>query len=133
ALPLKLSHNSTWKKKEQVLSDITEEILYSLGDIWRNPAFDAEFAEGQNEDIYITDVIIPLIRNALKKLLTKKHAFLSTAKRQSLASASKRSVDGKQGKHPDIMLIEKQHKKLHELLFAKCFCLICNDNKKKRM
>ncbi|CAG8660389.1 16351_t:CDS:1, partial [Dentiscutata heterogama] len=49
ALPPKFSHNSTWKEREKVLSDITKEILYSLGDIWQNPAFDAEFAEGQSE------------------------------------------------------------------------------------
>ncbi|CAG8768834.1 16696_t:CDS:2, partial [Cetraspora pellucida] len=57
ALPPKFSHNSTWKERKEVLSDITEEILYFL-----------EFAEGQSEGTYVTDVIMPLIRSALKKL-----------------------------------------------------------------
>ncbi|CAG8852273.1 15905_t:CDS:2, partial [Gigaspora margarita] len=73
-----------------VLVNITEEILDSLGDIWQNPAFDAELAKGQSE-----------------------------------------TVDGKQDKCPDIILIKKHYKKLYELLFIECFCLIRNESKKE--
>ncbi|CAH1765494.1 12889_t:CDS:2, partial [Entrophospora sp. SA101] len=41
-------------------------------------------------------------------------AFLSTAEKQSLASAD-RMGDGKQGKRPDVMFMEMHDEKLYEI------------------
>ncbi|CAG8597122.1 1128_t:CDS:1, partial [Diversispora eburnea] len=52
------------------------------------------------------------------------------AGRQSLASTD-RKEDGKRGKCPDIMFIEKYARKLYELMFVKSSRLICLEQKKK--
>ncbi|CAG8593837.1 8803_t:CDS:2, partial [Diversispora eburnea] len=59
-------------------ANVTDDILNSLCKIWRNLAFDEEFANAQSERTYVTDVIVPLIRSSLRKLPIKKYAFLST-------------------------------------------------------
>ncbi|CAG8520809.1 13246_t:CDS:2 [Gigaspora rosea] len=105
-LSQKLSHNKTWKKPEEVLVEITEEILNTLDNVWRNPAFCPKFEKQQSEGTYVTDVIVPLLRAALKELSVRKITLLSTAERQSVASADRKG-DGKQGKRPDVMLIEE--------------------------
>nr|CAG8666555.1 11083_t:CDS:2 [Entrophospora candida] len=57
-------------------------------------------------------------------------AFLSTAEKQSLASAD-RMGDGKQGKHPDVMFTEMCDGKLYELMFVECSHLVCTKKKKE--
>ncbi|CAG8663898.1 4999_t:CDS:2, partial [Dentiscutata heterogama] len=107
---------------------ITSEILEYLSDIWRNPAFEANIAKTQSEGTYVTDVIVPLLRASLKKLPIRNTAFLSTAERQSQASADRKGGENK-GKRPDIMLIEEYDGKLYELIFAECSRLICPKRK----
>ncbi|CAG8855467.1 33043_t:CDS:2, partial [Gigaspora margarita] len=126
-LPRKLSHDNSWKEDEATLANVVKNILGSLNSIWMNPAFDAEFASDQSEGTYVTDVIVPLIRATLNKLPIKKYAFLSSAERQSLASADKRG----RGKQPDIMFLEMCREKIYELMYIECLCLICTDRKKK--
>ncbi|CAI2193242.1 8035_t:CDS:2, partial [Funneliformis geosporum] len=77
-LPPKLSHNKTWKESEEDLVEISGEILNTLGDVWRNPAFGPKFENTQSEGTYVTDVIVPLLRATLKKLPVRKIALLST-------------------------------------------------------
>ena len=60
------------------LADITTGILESLNIIWRNPAFEAQYAKTQSEGTYVTDVIIPLLHMTLKKLPIRNTAFIST-------------------------------------------------------
>ncbi|KAF0389157.1 hypothetical protein F8M41_010960 [Gigaspora margarita] len=86
-LPQKLSHNKTWKEPEEVLVEITEEIL--------NTSFCPKFENAQSEETYVTDVVVPLLRATLKELPVRKIALLSTAERQSVASANRKG-DGKQ-------------------------------------
>ncbi|CAG8810861.1 29350_t:CDS:2, partial [Gigaspora margarita] len=104
-LPQKLSHNKTWKEPEEVLVEITEEIL--------NTSFCPKFENAQSEETYVTDVVVPLLRATLKELPVRKIALLSTAERQSVASADRKG-DGKQGKRPDVMFIEECEEKLYD-------------------
>ncbi|RHZ55602.1 hypothetical protein Glove_413g26 [Diversispora epigaea] len=129
ALPQHLYHDNTWKESNETLANVTEDIFDSLRDIWRNPAFNTEFVNAQSEGTYVTDIVVPLIRASLRKLPTKKNGFLSTAERQSLASADRRGK-GKQGKRPDVMFMEKHRKKLYELMFVECSRIICTERKK---
>ncbi|RHZ82621.1 hypothetical protein Glove_107g4 [Diversispora epigaea] len=57
----RLTHNNTWIESDETLVNVTDDILNSLCEIWRNPAFDGEFANTQSEGTYVTDVIVPLI------------------------------------------------------------------------
>ncbi|CAG8526860.1 16450_t:CDS:10 [Gigaspora margarita] len=100
-LPRKLSHDNSWKEDE--------------------------FASDQSEGTYVTNVIVPLIHVTLNKLPIKKYAFLSSAERQSLASADRRE----RGKQPDIMFLEMCCKKIYKLMYIKCSHLICTNCKKK--
>ena len=59
-LQSKCHHNCTWRETNEELADITTGILESLNIIWRNPAFEAQYAKTQSEGTYVTDVIIPL-------------------------------------------------------------------------
>ncbi|RGB24213.1 hypothetical protein C1646_773404 [Rhizophagus diaphanus] len=79
---LSFHKTNTWKEREEDLLQVTEEILDTLSNIWKNPAFEPQNAKSQSEGTYITDVIIPVIRSALKKLPIGKSAFISMAERQ---------------------------------------------------
>ncbi|CAG8631267.1 3450_t:CDS:2 [Ambispora leptoticha] len=103
--PPKYLHNHTWKETNEELAGISTEILESLKDIWRNPAFERKFAKAQSEGTYVTDVIVPLLRVSLKKLPIRNTAFLAP-ERQSQASADRKG-EGKRGKRPDIMFMEE--------------------------
>ncbi|CAG8747431.1 15408_t:CDS:2, partial [Racocetra fulgida] len=46
----KYFHDNTWKETDEELANITLEILDSLNDIWKNPAFEIQFAESQTEN-----------------------------------------------------------------------------------
>ncbi|CAG8675508.1 3723_t:CDS:2, partial [Gigaspora rosea] len=105
-LPPKYLHNHIWRESSKELANITNEILESLSDIWRNPAFEANIAKTQSEGTYVTDVIVRLLRASLKKLLIRNTAFLSAAERQSQASVNRKGWENKR-KRPDIMLIEE--------------------------
>jgi len=61
------NQNVTWRETNEELADITTGILESLNIIWRNPAFEAQYAKTQSEGTYVTDVIIPLLHMTLKK------------------------------------------------------------------
>ncbi|CAI2199467.1 10043_t:CDS:2, partial [Funneliformis geosporum] len=63
---------------EEVLVKITGEILNTLGDIWKSPAFTPKFENTQSEGTYVTDFIVLLLQMTLKKLPVRKIALLST-------------------------------------------------------
>jgi hypothetical protein len=77
-IPQHLFHNNTWKESDETLANVTENILDSLRDIWKNPAYNTEFVNTQSEGTYVTDIIVPLIQASLRKLPIKKYSFLST-------------------------------------------------------
>ena len=62
-LPQKLSHNGEWKESDEELADVTSRILSSLNDLWNNSAFNFKFTKSQNENTYVINVIVPVIRN----------------------------------------------------------------------
>ncbi|CAH1769266.1 13216_t:CDS:2, partial [Entrophospora sp. SA101] len=76
-LQQKWHRNCTWRETNEELADITTGILESLNIIWRNPAFEAQYAKTQSEGTYVTDVIIPLLHMSLKKLPIRNTAFIS--------------------------------------------------------
>ncbi|CAJ0825920.1 6243_t:CDS:2 [Entrophospora sp. SA101] len=129
-LSVKYRHNNTWKESEESLVGIVEEILRTLGDVWKNPAFRPNFVNMQSEGTYVTDVVVPLLRSTLKNLPVGKINLLSTAERQSVASAD-RMDERKQGKRPDVMFMTASKEKLYELMFVECSRIICNDDKKE--
>jgi len=53
-------------------------IISFRADVWANPAFGSEFMGSQSEGTYVTDIIIPSIRAALKGLPYRQLAFIST-------------------------------------------------------
>ncbi|RIA94188.1 hypothetical protein C1645_818478 [Glomus cerebriforme] len=124
-LPLKLSHDKTWKETEEVLTEITGEILDTLDNIWRNPAFGLNFENTQSEGTYVTDVVVPLLRATLKGLAVKKIALLST-----VASADRKGVR-KLGKRPDVMFMIESKKKLYELMFVESSRIVCTKIKEE--
>ncbi|CAJ0835114.1 14560_t:CDS:2 [Entrophospora sp. SA101] len=77
-LSLKYRHSNTWKESEEDLVGIVEEILRALDDVWKNPAFRLNFVNMQSEGIYVTDVVVPLLRVTLKNLPVRKINLLST-------------------------------------------------------
>ncbi|KAF0349132.1 hypothetical protein F8M41_015492 [Gigaspora margarita] len=93
-LPPKYSHNHTWRESSEELANITSEILESLSDIWRNPAFEANIAKTQSEGTYVTDMIVPLLRASLKKTSNQKYC-LSYVECQSQASADRKGGENK--------------------------------------
>jgi len=97
-------------------------------DVWNNPAFGPDFEDSLNEGTYVTNVIIPSIRSALKNLPFGKNAFISTSERQSLASADRKG-DGQMGRRPDMMFEFKYNGKVYELMFAECSRLSCTKRK----
>ncbi|CAH1770586.1 20_t:CDS:2, partial [Entrophospora sp. SA101] len=83
-------------------------------DVWKNPAFRLNFVNMQSEGIYVTDVVVPLLRVTLKNLPVRKINLLSTAERQSVASAD-RMDEKKQGKRPEVMFMTASKENLYEL------------------
>ncbi|CAG8763762.1 12473_t:CDS:2, partial [Gigaspora margarita] len=61
-------HDKSWKESDKNLAKVTTDILEILKDIWKNLAFKQKLAKSQSEGIYMTDVIVPLIRALLKDL-----------------------------------------------------------------
>jgi hypothetical protein len=87
----------------------------------------------QSEGTYISDIILPLLRSALRGLLNG-NICLSTAERQSIASKARRNAgvaEERMGKKPDIMGIMKQAEKILELVYVESSCIICTKSKKK--
>ncbi|RGB30757.1 hypothetical protein C1646_764959 [Rhizophagus diaphanus] len=101
----KYKHNNTWIESNEKLCEITKEILNTLSNIWKNPAFTSEFANIQSEGTYVTDVIIPLLHAILKDLIVGNVNLFSTAEKQN---------------------------KLFELMFVECSRLICSNDKKEK-
>ncbi|CAG8664084.1 10202_t:CDS:2, partial [Racocetra persica] len=99
-------------------------------EVWKNPAFGPELAGTQNEGTYVTDIIVPSIRATLRRLPIGKTGFISTAERQSVASADRKGKSGT-GKRPDIMFIINYKERIHELTFAECSRLVCTEDKEK--
>ncbi|KAF0553182.1 hypothetical protein F8M41_020566 [Gigaspora margarita] len=112
-----LSHDNCMKESDEVLQEVTSRILEILETVWEAPAFSKRFIKSQSEGTYVTDVIVPIIRAALKNLPIKNSIFVSTAERQSIASKDRK---GEYGKRPDVMLIAKYKNKTHELIYAEC-------------
>ncbi|RIB21114.1 hypothetical protein C2G38_2177537 [Gigaspora rosea] len=71
----------------------------------------------QSEGTYVTDIITPSIRALLKGLPFRQFAFISTAERQSAASASRKGK-GYIRKQPDFMYLQKREGKIFELVFG---------------
>ncbi|RIB25839.1 hypothetical protein C2G38_403387 [Gigaspora rosea] len=74
-----LSHDNCMKECDEVLQEVTSKILETLETVWETPAFIKRFIKSQSEGTYVTDVIVPIIRAALKDLPIKKSIFVSTA------------------------------------------------------
>ncbi|CAG8448049.1 9026_t:CDS:2 [Ambispora leptoticha] len=129
-LCIKLMHNGKWKESDETLIGVTQDILDVVADVWMNPAFGPELMKTQSEGTYVTDVIIPSIRASLKGLPHRQSAFISTAERQSIASADRKG-DGYFGKRPDFMYLQKREGKIFELVFGECSRLLCSDIKKR--
>ncbi|CAG8615392.1 9151_t:CDS:2 [Paraglomus occultum] len=106
-LCIKLTHNGEWKESDETLIRVTQDILDAVANVWMNPAFGPELMKTQSEGTYVTDVIIPSIRASLKGLPYRQSAFISTAERQSIASADRKG-DGYFGKRPDFIDIKKR-------------------------
>jgi hypothetical protein len=51
---------------------------YYREDVWGNSAFSPKFANTQSEGTYVADVVLPLLRAALKDVLADKRIYLST-------------------------------------------------------
>ncbi|RIB16634.1 hypothetical protein C2G38_1495689 [Gigaspora rosea] len=103
---------------------------FLMADVWRNPAFGPELMKIQSEGTYVTDIIIPSIRASLKGLPFRQFAFISTAERQSTASANRKGK-GHLGKQQDFMYLQKREGKIFELVYGECSRLLCSDTKKK--
>lgn len=84
--------------------------MSSLNDLWNNPAFSSKFAKSQNEGTYVTNVIVPAIRATLEGLSLGRSSYVSTAERQSSASANRKG-EGCVGRRPDIMFVMKHNEK----------------------
>ncbi|CAG8777262.1 4048_t:CDS:2, partial [Gigaspora margarita] len=89
-----------------------------------------KYVENFSEDTseILLKVIVSVLRALLKNLLIGKSGFITTAKRESLASKNKK---GKYGKKPDIMFILKYKKKKYELMYGECSQLVCNEQKEE--
>ncbi|CAG8709893.1 36272_t:CDS:2, partial [Gigaspora margarita] len=121
-----LSHNGLMKEGEAVLRGVTSRILGMLEGVWENPAFDKKFLKSQSEGTYVNNIIVPMIRAALKDLPYKESVYVSIAERQNLASKDRR---GEYGKRPDVMLLVRYKQKTHELVYAECSRLVCDEKK----
>ncbi|CAG8706623.1 4015_t:CDS:2, partial [Acaulospora morrowiae] len=100
---------------DETLIGVTQDILDVVkADVRMNPAFGPELMKTQSEGTYVTDVIIPSIRASLKGLPYRQSTFISTAERQSIASADRKG-GGHFGKRPDFMYLQKRDGKIFEL------------------
>ncbi|RHZ87818.1 hypothetical protein Glove_30g119 [Diversispora epigaea] len=126
-------HDRKWKESESKLVEITNRILDTLGETWRNPAFMSSISRSeQSEGTYISDIIMPLLRSSLRDLLNG-DICLSTAERQSLASKARQNagvVEERMGKKPDIMGLMKQDEKIIELMYLESSRILCSNSKK---
>ncbi|RGB24038.1 hypothetical protein C1646_773652 [Rhizophagus diaphanus] len=108
-LPQKLSHNREWKESDEELAD---------------------FAKSQNEGTYMTNVIVPAIRATLKSLPLGRSSYVSSAERQSSASANRKG-EGQTERRSDIMFVMKHDGKKYELIYVESSCLSCTPQKEK--
>ncbi|RHZ74601.1 hypothetical protein Glove_220g3 [Diversispora epigaea] len=120
--------------RENMKCDIPELVeMERNGETWRNPAFMSSISRSeQSEGIYISDIIMPLLRSSLRDLLNG-DICLSTAERQSLASKARRNagvVEERMGKKPDIMGLMKQDEKIIELMYLESSRILCSNSKK---
>ncbi|CAG8805288.1 23404_t:CDS:2, partial [Gigaspora rosea] len=113
SIPL-LSHNGCMKRLKQFYGE--------LQGIWENPAFNKKFLKSQSEGTYVNNIVVPIIRAALKDLPFKNAVFVSIAEWQSMASKDRR---GDYGKWPDVMLLVRYKQKTHELIYTECSRLVC--------
>ncbi|CAG8555346.1 683_t:CDS:1 [Diversispora eburnea] len=86
----KLAYDETWKESEESITDVTKEILGVLKDIWNNSAFSSEFAKTLNKGTYQLIIILPTIWTLLKNLPIGDSFFISTSKKQNVASANRK-------------------------------------------
>ena len=63
-----LKHDGSWKESLVIRKNVVSEILGTIKDIWNNPAFSSNYVNSLNEDTYVLNVIVPLIRASLKNL-----------------------------------------------------------------
>ncbi|RHZ44069.1 hypothetical protein Glove_767g13 [Diversispora epigaea] len=113
-----------------LIPDVIITYIFSKTKVFAN--FYLATSSVQSEGTYITDVIMPLLRTSLSDL-PNGYICLSTAKRQSLASKTRRN-DGtgkvKMGKKPDIMALEKCNGKLVKFLYVESSRIVCSPTKK---
>nr|CAG8536263.1 4172_t:CDS:2 [Entrophospora candida] len=76
----------------------------------------------------MTNVIVPGIHATLNNLLLRKSTFVSISECQSVASTDRRG-EGKSGRQPDIMFVEKHIGKYYKLMYIECSCLFCTTKK----
>ncbi|RGB22691.1 hypothetical protein C1646_775680 [Rhizophagus diaphanus] len=93
-LPEKLLHNGTWKESDEELADVTSRIL------------------------------IPAIWATLKGLPLGRSSYVSSAERQSSASADRKGKE-RAGRQPDIMFVMKHSEKNMSSYMLKAYaCLV---------
>ncbi|RIB25838.1 hypothetical protein C2G38_2164981 [Gigaspora rosea] len=103
---------------DENLTDNSIPLLSHNGEgIWENPAFNKKFLKSQSEGTYVNNIVVPIIRAALKDLPFKNAVFVSIAEWQSMASKDRR---GDYGKWPDVMLLVRYKQKTHELIYTEC-------------
>ncbi|CAG8779487.1 13432_t:CDS:2, partial [Acaulospora colombiana] len=109
-IPRLLKHDVSWKEPVEILKEVTKEILSTIKDILDNPAFGPDFVDSLNEGTYVSNVVVPFIRAALKNLpFGGESSFISTKDRRGI---------GKTGRRPDIMFEVHREGKVYELLYG---------------
>ncbi|KAF0388109.1 hypothetical protein F8M41_011131 [Gigaspora margarita] len=64
-----LTHDKTWKENVFEFEKVAKRILSTLGEIWKNPAFETSMSRNEQSEVtYILDVIMPLLRATLRNL-----------------------------------------------------------------
>ena|ERR1043165_43441 len=87
------------------LFEITFNIILYRRDIWKNSTFSSKLIKSQSEEIYMTNVIVPMIRASLKDLLIRKSGYISTAERQSIASKDREKLKNDQMLYLSLVVI----------------------------
>ncbi|CAG8604911.1 7819_t:CDS:2 [Ambispora leptoticha] len=64
-VPIELSHRS-WNESEEDLVGVVFGILNIIESVWKNPAFGKKFAKSQNEETYVMNIIVPVVKASLK-------------------------------------------------------------------
>nr|CAG8557552.1 9295_t:CDS:2 [Entrophospora candida] len=107
---------------------------WTVREIWKNPVYrdlQKDIQKDLNENGYLTDVVMPLIRAALKKIPHYKCIRVTTSEKESKSSKARRLTQGsgKIGKKPDAMCIATINGFEFEIMFLEGSRLITGNNK----